>query len=129
MRSAMGRDDISRAPSYGYCASQGEYYYGYKLHGLTGISSVFHSYDITVANVHDINYLNVVKLEYHDYGIIGDKGYLNAEVQLDLFKVANINFDPPFRSNQKNAKPFQPYSERCTNASRPTSRDYVTSFS
>ena len=41
-----------------------KYYYGYKLHGLTGVSGVFHSYDITAANVHDINYLNDVKMEY-----------------------------------------------------------------
>ena len=88
----MGRDDINRAPSYGYCASQGKYYYGYKLHGLTGVSGVFHSYDITAANVHDINYLNDVGLEYHDCGIIGDKGYISVEVQLDLFEMANILF-------------------------------------
>lgn len=28
---------IGRAPSYGYCVSQGKYYYGYKFHGLTGM--------------------------------------------------------------------------------------------
>ena len=105
-RCAMGRDDIDRAPSYGYCASQGKYYYGYKLHGLTGVSGVFHSYDITAANVHDINYLKDVKTEYHDCDIVGDKAYLSAEVQLDLFETANIKLETPSRSNQKNAKPF-----------------------
>lgn len=103
---AMGRGDINRAPAYGYCASQRRHYYGYKLHGLTGMSGVFHSYDITAANVHDINYLNDIKLEYHDCGIVGDKGYLSAEVQLDLFETANIRLNTPARSNQKNAKPF-----------------------
>ena len=105
-RCAMCRDNIDRAPSYGYCAFQGKYYYGYKLHGLTGVSGVFHSYDITAANVHDINYLKDVKMEYHDCGIIGDNGYLSAEVQLDLFETANITLETPSRSNQKNAKPF-----------------------
>ena len=99
-RCAMGRGDIDRAPSYGYCASQGKYYYGYKLHGLTGTSGVFHSYDITAANLHDI------KLEYHDCGIVGDKGYLSTQVQLDLFETANIRLETPSRSNQKDAKPF-----------------------
>jgi hypothetical protein len=102
----MGRGDTDRAPSYGYCASQRKHYYGYKLHGLTGTSGVFHSYDITAANVHDINYLNDVKLEYHDCGIVGDKGYLSAEVQLDLFETANIRLETPSRSNQKEARPF-----------------------
>ena len=105
-RCAMGRDDIDRAPAYGYCASQGKYYYGYKLHGLIGVGGVFHSYDITAANVHDVNYLNDVRLEYHDCGIIGDKGYVSAEVQLDLFETANIRLETPSRSNQKNARPF-----------------------
>ena len=105
-RCSMGRDDIARAPSHGYCASQRKFYYGYKLHGLTGTSGVFHSYDITAANVHDINYLNDVKLEYHDCGIVGDKGYVSAEVQLDLFETANIRLETPSRANQKNAKPF-----------------------
>ena len=105
-RCAMGRGDTDRAPSYGYCASQRKHYYGYKLHGLTGTSGVFHSYDITAANVHDINYLNDVKLEYHDCGIVGDKGYLSAEVQLDLFETANIRLETPSRSNQKEARPF-----------------------
>ena len=47
-----------------------------KLHGLTGRSGVFHSYDITAANVHDINYLDDIKLEYHDCDFLytlGDK--------------------------------------------------------
>ena len=77
-----------------------------ELHGLTGTSGVFHSYDITAANVHDINYLNDVKLEYHGCGIVGDKGYLSAEVQLDLFETANIRLETPSRSNQKEARPF-----------------------
>ena len=105
-RCTMGRGDTKRAPSYGYCASQGKYYYGYKLHGLIGISGVFHSYDITAANVHDINYLDDVMLEYHDCGFIGDKGYIGAEVQLDLFETASIRLETPPRSNQKGARPF-----------------------
>ena len=46
------------------------------------------------ANVRDINYLKDVKLKYHDCVIIGDKGYLNSQVQLDLFKTANIRLAP-----------------------------------
>ena len=105
-RCTMGRGDTKRAPSYGYCASQGKCYYGYKLHGLIGTSGVFHSYDITAANVHDINYLDDVMLEYHDCGIIGDKGYISAEVQLDLFETASIRLETPSRSSQKGARPF-----------------------
>ena len=33
-RCCMGKKDFEKAPSIGYCASQGVYYYGYKLHAL-----------------------------------------------------------------------------------------------
>jgi hypothetical protein len=65
-RCKIGYKHYSVAPSFSYCASQGVYYYGYKLHAMCGLSGVIHSYDLTQANVHDINYLRDVKLEYHD---------------------------------------------------------------
>ena len=104
-RCQMGRTDIGHAPSWGYCASQNMYYYGYKLHALCGISGVIHSYDMTAANVHDLQYLKDVQWEYSDCTILGDKGYLSAPVQLDLFETASITLDVPYRLNQKNWTP------------------------
>lgn len=104
-RCAMGRDDWERAPKWGYCASQGIHYYGYKLHALCGISGVIHSFDMTTANVHDINYLQDLQWEYSDCLILGDKGYISAEVQQNLFDVAKITLEVPYRLNQKNWRP------------------------
>jgi len=104
-RCTMGYDNIEHAPSWGYCASQNMHYYGYKLHALCGISGVIHSYDLTGANVHDLHYLKDVQWEYHDCTILGDKGYLSAPVQLDLFETANIRLEVPYRLNQKNWQP------------------------
>ena len=101
-RCQIGKDDIEHAPSWGYCASQNMYYYGYKFHALCGISGVIHSYDMTAANVHDLQYLKDVHWEYHDCMILGDKGYLSAPVQLNLFETANITLDVLYRLNQKN---------------------------
>ena len=84
-RCQMGKDDIEHAPSWGYCASQNMYYYGYKLHALCGITGVIHSFDMTAANVHDLQYLKDVQWEYCDCMILGDKGYLSAPIQLDMF--------------------------------------------
>lgn len=53
-RCRMGKKDFEKAPSIGYCASQGVYYYGYKLHAVCRLSRVIHSFDITKANMHDI---------------------------------------------------------------------------
>ena len=48
-RCSMGRDNVDAAPDWGYCASQGLYYYGYKLHAVCGIRGVIHSYGMTAA--------------------------------------------------------------------------------
>ena len=104
-RSKMGKDEYRTAPAYGYCASQGTHYYGYKLHAVCGLSGVIHSFDLTKANVHDIRYLQDVKYEYHDCCILGDRGYISAVVQMDLFETANIRLEVPYRHNQKNWKP------------------------
>ena len=104
-RCSMGKDDWERAPQWGYCASQGTHYYGYKLHAVCGISGVIHSFDMTPANVHDLNYLKDVQWEYHDCTMLGDKAYLSAEIQQNLFDAANITLEVPYRLNQKNWKP------------------------
>ena len=103
-RCKMGRKNYKKAPNFGYCASQREHYYGYKLHALCGLSGVIHSYDLTKASVHDIRYLQDVKLEYHDCSIFGDRGYIGQEVQLNLFETVNIKLDCPYRLNQKDWK-------------------------
>lgn len=104
-RCAMGRDNIDAAPDWGYCASQGLHYYGYKLHAVCGIRGVIHSFDMTAASVHDLHYLKDVQWEYHDCMMLGDKGYLSAEVQQNLFDTANITLEVPYRLNQKNWRP------------------------
>ncbi len=104
-RCAMGKTDIDHAPSWGYCASQGMHYYGYKLHALCGTTGVIHSYDMTAANVHDIHYLKDIQWEYHDCMILGDKGYLSAPMHQDLFTLASITLEVPYRLNQKNWRP------------------------
>ena len=104
-RCSMGRDNVDEAPDWGYCASQGLYYYGYKLHAVCGIRGVIHSYGMTAASVHDLQYLNDVRWEYHDCMMLGDKGYLSAEVQKNLFEVALISLEVPYRLNQKNWRP------------------------
>lgn len=104
-RCSMGRETPQQAPAWGYCASQNMYYYGYKLHAVCGISGVIHSYDMTAANVSDLHYLQDVKWEYNDCLMLGDKGYLSADIQQNLFDVAHISLEVPYRLNQKNWRP------------------------
>ena len=84
------------------------YYYGYKLHAVCGLSGIIHSFDLTKASVHDIHYLKDVKVDYSNCTVIGDRGYISAQAQLDLFETANIRLEVPYRCNQKEWKPTFP---------------------
>jgi len=100
--------EYKTAPAKGFCASQQMYFYGYKLHGVCSLSGVFQSLDITKANVHDIQFLKNIKHQITDCVLLGDRGYLSATIQLDLFESANITLETPMRANQIGFKK-QPY--------------------
>ena len=104
--------NFSQSPDFGFCVSQKMYYFGYKLHALCGLSGVIHSYDLSKASVADLHYMKDVKHPYHDCSIYGDKGYIGADVQLDLFETAHIRLECPYRLNQKDWKPtFIPFAK------------------
>jgi hypothetical protein len=102
------KNDFETAPSKGFCASQNSWFFGYKLHGVCSVNGVFHSLDITKAEVHDIHFLKNIKQQMSDCVLLGDRGYLSQSIQLDLFQTANIKLETPKRANQKDYKP-QPY--------------------
>ena len=102
------KTEFETAPSKGFCASQNSWFYGYKLHGVCSVTGVFHSLDITKAEVHDVNFLKNIKEQMSDCVLLGDRGYLSETIQLDLFQKVNIKLETPKRINQKNYKP-QPY--------------------
>ncbi len=68
------------------------------------------SFDLTKASVYDIHYLKDVKVDHSNCTVIGDRGYIRAQAQLDLFETANIRLEVPYRCNQKELKP---YSRNC----------------
>lgn len=79
---------------------------------VCGLGGVIHSFDLTNANIHEIKHLQDIKYEYHDCSILGNTGYIGAEVQLDLFETANIRMEVPYRLNQKDWKPaFIPFAK------------------
>jgi hypothetical protein len=65
---------------------------------------------LTKASVHNIHYLNDLQWEIADCTLLGDKGYISKEFQLDLFETARIRLEVPYKSNQKDFKPtFKPF--------------------
>ena len=99
------REAFDTAPNRGFCASQNMHFFGYKLHAVCSIGGVFKSFDLTKASVHDIHYLKNIKDEFSNCTIIGDKGYLSTDYQLDMFECKRIKLETPMRKNQINFRP------------------------
>ena len=104
-RSAICTTDEIK-PSFGYCAAQKSRYFGYKLHAVCDKNGIFHSFDFSPANVHDVNYLNDIKENFQNCLLIGDRGYISKEIQMDLFNYSRINLSVPMRKNQHNFVEF-----------------------
>lgn len=103
--SRSGRSNICKEtdfsyPDKGFCASQQLHYYGYKLHAVCSVNGVIENMDITPASVHDIHYLKDIKAQMKDCTLLGDKGYLSSNQQINLFESANIKLEVPMRKNQ-----------------------------
>ncbi|EDP97683.1 transposase [Kordia algicida OT-1] len=98
-RSKICREQQYSLPEKGYCASQSTHYYGYKLHAVCSFQGVIESLDISSACVHDINYLKDIQYQLKNCLLLGDRGYLSAEYQLNLFETQNIRLQTPMRKN------------------------------
>jgi len=108
-RCKFGRESFETSPDKGYSAVSKSYYYGYKLHLVTSVRGVFYSMDLTKASVHDVSYLKEVKQSGMKNAIlIGDKGYLSKQIQIDLFHHSNVRLETPNRNNQKQQKAWHP---------------------
>lgn len=103
-RSKICKEEFYSSPNRGFCASQNMHYYGYKIHAVCSVEGVFKSFDISKASVHDIHYLKDIKFQLNDCVVLGDKGYLSADYQLDLFESKRIKLEVPMRKNQHNYK-------------------------
>jgi len=104
-RSGICKEEYETAPNKGYCASQANSYYGYKLHAVCTIDGVFTDFDLSQASIHDIHYLKDIKQMYGNCTILGDKGYLSIDYQRDLFSSNQIRLEVPMRRNQHEYKP------------------------
>lgn len=94
------KEDEQRAPSYGFCATQQQHYFGYKLHCVCTVNGVIIRYDLSPAHHHDINYLNDIKDELSNCILIGDKGYRSDPWRRTLFEYAGIELATPCRKNE-----------------------------
>ena len=98
-------------PSFGYCASQKQPYFGYKFHAVVSPQGVIKQFDLSSAHHHDIGFLKDVTLHLSNCRLIGDKAYLSAPIQQQLQQSNGIQLFTPMKRNQKDyrplAKPFR----------------------
>ncbi len=128
IRFCLCKEEEFSSPNYGYCASQKKHFYGCKLHNVISLSGVVQSFDISSASVHDIHFLKDIREQMSDCTLIGDKGYLSTEVQIDLFNYANISLDTPMRENQKDYTPQFSLFRKKENEWRHFSVNYATNL-
>ena len=93
-------DDEDRVPSFGYCATQEQKYFGYKFHCACTPSGLIYRYDLSQAHHHDIKYLHDLKDDISNCYLVGDKGYRSTPWRLTLFEYAGIELATPCRSNE-----------------------------
>lgn len=62
----------------------------YKLHVVCSVSVIFHSLDLSPSATHNIIFLKDIEEQLSNCFMLGDKGYLSSEAQLDLFNYAKI---------------------------------------
>jgi hypothetical protein len=84
------KKEFETAPSKGFCASQNNWFYKYKLYGVYSITGIFHSLEITKVEVHDVHFLKNIKTQISDCMLLGDRDYSSENIQLDLFRTVNI---------------------------------------
>jgi hypothetical protein len=104
------KENQETAPRKGYSAVDRRYFIGYKLHLISNEQGVFKDMQITPANVHDINYLKSLEEDGTLAGskLVGDKGYISKQVQVDLFTNHNIELKVPYRRGQRQREPLDP---------------------
>ena len=77
-------------------------------HVVCSLDGVIRSLDLSKASIHNIHYLKDVKELYRDCVLLGDRGHLSIECQLDLFESRQIVLEVPIRRNQNDYKPQHP---------------------
>lgn len=96
------KDNADLLPKMGYSGIDKTYYAGYKMHCIISHRGVIQNFSLTPANVSDVSVMpEMVKNYIADCTLIGDKGYISKNLQLDLFTTDQVKVVTPQRSNQK----------------------------
>lgn len=87
--------------TYGKVPSRNETIYGYKLHLLITVGGLILDFELAPANATDLE-IGVEMLDEHtDLSVLGDKGYISAELAAQLWRKNRLRLRTIPRRNQK----------------------------
>ena len=101
----------------GYCAVDGQYYIGFKLHRVTSLDSVYRQIDITNARVHDVGFFKDIKNGGRGVNaiLLADMGYLSNPYQIDIFESVQVELKAPTRATKRISSLSRTYSKKTGN--------------
>lgn len=109
VRYKRGEGKLARSferASFGYCASQDEKYFGYKLHLLVTATGIPTHFELTEASLPDVKMLEELTSSFEKLITIGDKGYQSFKLKEKLLTENRLVITPD-KKNQKRCKNTQ----------------------
>lgn len=99
------RQWVMHEASFGRVASKKQTIFGYKLHLLMTIQGVILDFVLVPAHIHDLAVAEDLLSRYVDLLVIGDKGYISAQIAQELWDRWGIRLLTLPRTNQKQTLP------------------------
>ncbi len=102
---AQGRHRWYGWATYGYNATKKQTIYGFKLHLLTTADGLITDFALAPAHFTDGTFTDQLLRDKAELLVVGDKAYINAELQADLQQAHGVTLLTPQRSNQREQLP------------------------
>ncbi len=91
--------------TYGYNATKKQTIYGFKLHLLTTADGIITDFALAPAHLSDGSFTDQLLREKAELVVLGDKAYINALLQGELYEMHGVRLLTPQRSNQHQQLP------------------------
>lgn len=98
---STGSDWLANGAAFGQAISKKQTYFGYKLHLLVTCSGVIIDFELTPANIGDLEAGIELLSGHRDLDVLGDKAYISAPAADDLWLLYGIHLLTVPRRNQK----------------------------
>lgn len=99
------RSDFAGSASYGHCPSRNMKYFGYKLVTVTTFSGIPVVYELVPAHTDEREAAEAVLVYLRGCQIVGDKGFIGADWQAQIYAWTQNQIWTPKRSNQHQQNP------------------------